>query len=170
MQHGEAEHSSMAEKLIQGLSLCSNYILGHFTYNIGFNERCRNHCVTYGCSNPKDEKQRMMCLDFNDDKHAEEYDCKYCNVLPSLIFHLTRLVDSLQEKIEPDKFREMVYEIDQSHEAILAYKKQIMRNHVTVSTWDELFRKYSPELGLVTMDFAMKFLLRKSIEIQVAFK
>ena len=162
------EFLDLAEKLQAALSMSSNYILGHFPYNVSFNSKCRNHCLNLHCSNPKDDFQREQCKDTSPDCHDEKYDCTFCNLLPGIVAHLERLVDELKNDLEDITYREMKYDIKKSLDEINLYKKQVMRNTITSTTWEEKYRECSRSLDLITADFAMKFLPRKARETQVS--
>ena len=140
----------MVEKIQTALSQSSKYILGHFSYNLGYHEKCVSHCINFGCSNPKDENQREECQNPSPESHDEKHDCDYCNLLPSIIYHLERVVEECKEELNDITYREMVHDIKKSFEDIQFYKRQVMRNTVSASAWEEKFKECSMHLDLIT--------------------
>ena len=167
-RNGNNNLVELTEKVKEGLSLSSSYILGHYSYNVSFNDACKSHCINYACSNPKDHNQRVECNDASDGKHDEKNDCDHCNLLPGLIYNLEKLIDEIKDDLSDITYREMRHDTAKAFEDIQLYKKQVMRNVVSSSTWEEHYKRCSKSLDMITIDFAMKCLPRKARETQVS--
>ena len=90
------------EKVQQGLSTSSAYLLGHFAYNISPNSKCESHCVNFVCSDPKNSKQKENCsAESMDSSEGHSEECDYCNLFPQAYSLLEEIVEEAKENFTP---------------------------------------------------------------------
>ena len=155
MDEFDINNIQLLDKVQQGLKICESYILGYFIYNVSFNSKCQNHCVTFACSDPNDRNFQEDCsadsLDESED-HAET--CDYCNLLPILTYILDGLIK--KAPIEEELCKQVLeYDMDKAKNDIALYKKQVFRHYVGTQAWEKYFLD-KINMAMATTDWGMK--------------
>ena len=152
----DCENIELVDKVQQALKICESYILGYFIYNVSYDSKCLNHCVTLACSDPKDKNFQEQCsaesLDESED-HGER--CDYCNLFPIVTKILDELIKNAPLEEEGLQKQILEYDMDKAKTNINLYKKQVFRHYVGSQTWDKYFLELT-NMAMGTMDWGMK--------------
>ena len=160
MDDFDIDNIELVDKVQQGLKICESYILGYFIYNVSFNSKCVNHCVSLACSDPNDKNFQEDCsAESLDDSEGHALTCDYCNLLPVLTYILDELIKKVP--IEDELAKQVLeYDMEKAKDDISLYKKQVFRHYVGSQAWEKYFQ-YSSDftnMAMGTMDWGMKVL------------
>ena len=101
--------------------------------------------------------------------------CDHCDLLNTFPLRIEELFQELLEAPGTSNIslegevEEWRYDLENAIEDITYYKRTVMRSKVSEEYWDKQFEKKDPETVLVTSDFAMKLIPRKSRETSDEF-
>ena len=157
MEEFDCDNIELVDKVQQALKICESYILGYFIYNVSFNSKCINHCVTFACSDPADKNFQEQCsADSLDSSEGHPESCDYCNLFPILMYILEGLIE--KAPIGNDLERQILeYDMEKSKNNITAYKRQVFRHYVGSQAWEKYFLD-SSNMAMGQIDWGMKWI------------
>ena len=157
MEEFDCDNIELVDKVQQALKICESYILGYFIYNVSFNSKCINHCVTFACSDPADKNFQEQCSpDSLDSSEGHSETCDYCNLFPILMHILEGLIE--KAPIGNDLERQILeYDMEKSKNNITAYKRQVFRHYVGSQAWEKYFLD-SLNMAMRQIDWGMKWI------------
>ena len=152
--HKEADlQPEFYKNLSSCLSNAQTYLRSHYSYNLDMFAKCRSHCISWLCSDDKNQEFDQVCE--KDGNHLDS--CHHCHQLPELMQCINGVVHDtyVQQKIDAPTYQEMTYDIQEGFEAISDQKTHIIRTFVQSCEWSRLYHSKLQDTGFLTIDWAM---------------
>ncbi|EGT56425.1 hypothetical protein CAEBREN_21839 [Caenorhabditis brenneri] len=160
--------------LKSGLLDALQYLRTDFRLHIKRFSRVADHCATFGLSDPKQSEYSASCST-GPHAHKHDYKCDRCETLNTILTEIKKFgknfQDSSQDIIDNDgsdaldtdkktlEKRKLEVEMIKRHEnEILEMKKHILRSAFTDQERQNIVNSLSENEGLLTLDFAQKYL------------
>ena len=143
---GEKWGKDAQSKLREG----KRYLKAGFKAHIGINEHCKDHCIVYALSDPKDKAFKREC------QHKHDVLCESCESLRKVLQDISlkaELVDIAEEQQEIIKF-----EVAEYIRSINAWKSHLLRLINQDEAKHQVLNDLKDDACLIVMDWAMKYL------------
>ena len=175
------------DALVKVIETSKTYIKNVFRFQItdAKHTSIRSHCVSLGCSSPHNKhfsslsdcrpeafEDTMMQTDdssSSDDSMFEEepgdlgasvHDgdgCEFCEAIPTIFKIMTGIVAQMKDHLQPTKYNQIKYNLQQAEYHIHSFKGFIMRSLLSRRQWNEFKKLEGKGQATMLVDFPMRF-------------
>lgn len=161
---GEYNQDQVWEEQIRSrLRYAKQYLKQQYKLHVRLSSPVADHCMMYALSDVNKPEFASACTDH---QHLES--CEQCD-------DLRQMLEEISQKIHETSFptaaskRDAQYEWSNAQEAIMEWKKHIMRSVLQDKAKTDIIKSLRPNQVFLQMDWAMKWLPASSREDQASF-
>ena len=136
----------------------STYLRTHFPFNIEKQSKCIHHCASHSVSNPNPDTPKSKSKSFYEPcfiSHEDEANCFQCSNITKILMTLKGVISNhvTRDPSFEEEALELLYDLNESHTNIFAFKRQLMRSFIQNLDWEELFLSKDPTTVLIICDW-----------------